>query len=462
MCSTMFFKKIRDMRQYQELLQLCSDTKAILIGDGVINQVADIFKSLFKHQRAILVTDEMGWKIAGEKTHQILKAQGIDQDDPFVFHEKGLFAEWSYMEKLEQQLKTTAAIPVAVGSGTINDLTKLSSNRQKRRYICVGTVASMDGYTSYGASVIKDGLKHTYDCRGPQAWIGDTKIIGNAPSTMTAAGYADLMAKIPAGADWLLSNQLGIDPIDPTVWHMMQDNIPTALSHPKAIANKEPSAVGQLVEGLVMSGCAMQIQRSSRAASGADHLFSHLWDMEHHTCNGRPVSHGFQVSIGALSSAALYECALKTDFQELDIEHCVATWPSLEEQQQQVRETFSNTPYAEKCAEEVAAKYVDQKGLRKQLSCLKRKWPHIKEMLSRQLGNIDNMTQCLVMAGAPTTPEEIGFDRDELRESYKRAWMIRRRITILDLAVRTGLMNTWLDEIFGPGGRWDPQVVPVG
>ena len=37
------------------------------------------------------------------------------------------------------------------------------------------------------------------------------------------------------------------------------------------------------MEGLLLGGLAMQINKSSRPTSGAEHQFSHLWNMEHHT-----------------------------------------------------------------------------------------------------------------------------------------------------------------------------------
>lgn len=57
-------------------------------------------------------------------------------------------------------------------------------------------------------------------------------------------------------------------------------------------------------------------------------------------------------------------------------------------------------------------------------------------------------------AGAAIEPEQIGISRDRLRANFLDAFCIRRRFTGLDLAVRTGLLNTCLDEIFGPDGVW--------
>ena len=59
--------------------------------------------------------------------------------------------------------------------------------------------------------------------------------------------------------------------------------------------------------GLAATGYSMQLYRDSRPASGAEHLMSHIWEMENLTFNGDSVSHGFKVSVGTVASTALYE-----------------------------------------------------------------------------------------------------------------------------------------------------------
>ena len=49
----------------------------------------------------------------------------------------------------------------------------------------------------------------------------------------------------------------------------------------------------------------MQQYRDSRPASGAEHLLSHTWEMSHLEKDGKPISHGFKVSIGSLVSTAI-------------------------------------------------------------------------------------------------------------------------------------------------------------
>jgi len=189
------------MNKVESALSRTTDTKALVIGIETLPRVADMFKELFPGRRALVVADANTWRAAGSDVHRILAQAGIAQDEPHVFTDPKLYAEWTFVEQLDGVLSRTDAIPVAVGSGVINDLTKLCSHHNGRRYMVVGTAASMDGYTAYGASITKDGNKQTFDCPAPLGMVLDPTIAAAAPAKMSASGYADLIAKIPAGAD---------------------------------------------------------------------------------------------------------------------------------------------------------------------------------------------------------------------------------------------------------------------
>ena len=144
--------------------------------------------------------------------------------------------------------------------------------------------------------------------------VFDLDVAAAAPPSMVASGYGDLAAKIPAGADWILSDAVGIDPIDPLAWELVQSGVGEALSRPEALAAGDPDAYAGLVSGLILSGLAMQVYRGTRPASGADHYFSHLWELDHLGAeNDPPLSHGFKVAIGTLAMCAFYERFLARD-----------------------------------------------------------------------------------------------------------------------------------------------------
>ncbi|WP_298645709.1 sn-glycerol-1-phosphate dehydrogenase [uncultured Proteiniphilum sp.] len=442
------------MLKIVDVLKNVDQTKALVIERGAVNKVADLFKSQFDGAKAIIVADQNMYDLVGKKIGLLLKENGVEQEIPFIFDNGIPAATYENMELLAKVLREQSAIPVAVGSGIINDLTKLASYQSCRRYMCVVTAGSVDGYTAFGSSVTLDGSKQTFSCPAPQACLADIDIISNAPLTMSAAGYADIFAKVTAGADWILADALGEEPINHTAWDIVQGGLHEALSHPEGIVRRHKGTYTLLTERLMLCGLAMQHAKSTRPASGAEHHFSHLWDMEHHVYNGGQVAHGFQVAIGTLALTALYEQLLQTPIEELDVDSCCRKWPTLDLFIRHAVDMFKGTDFLQIGVYEIIAKYITKEKLRDQLILLKQQWPYIRARLSEQIIPFNEVRRRLQVVGAPTGPEEIGISREYLRETFYRALYIRRRYTILDLAMRTDMMERWLDAIFGINGIW--------
>jgi glycerol-1-phosphate dehydrogenase [NAD(P)+] len=202
----------------------------------------------------------------------------------------------------------------------------------------------------------------------------------------------------------------------------------------------------------MLGGFAMQWSKSSRPASGAEHQFSHLWDMEHHVHNGEAPSHGFKVGIATLAVTRFYEQLLALDFGALDIERCVQQWPTLDAVEARTRRMFAGTDFIDTAITETRAKHVSPPELHSQLARLKANWPDIRTRLRTQLLPATEMQQRLQLVGAPTEPEQIGISRERLRDSFFRAYHIRRRFTVLDVAVRSATLDTLLTSLFVAGG----------
>ena len=181
---------------------------------------------------------------------------------------------------LREHLRPLAdTVVCSIASGSLNDIAKLASGELDRPYMNVCTAASVDGYTAFGASIARDGFKITRNCPAPVAVVADVDVMAAAPSRLTATGYGDLIEKVPAGADWLLADELGIEPIDPDVWSLVQGPLRDALAQPHRLAVADRAEIAKLAEANLMSGLAMQAMESSRPASGAGHQFSHVWEM---------------------------------------------------------------------------------------------------------------------------------------------------------------------------------------
>jgi glycerol-1-phosphate dehydrogenase [NAD(P)+] len=443
-------------------LQEATDTRSVTIGAGVLASVADTFEEGFGNHEAVVVADENTFRVAGQEVQRHLEAAGYKPVEPYVFPgEPALYAEYGNIEKLVEALREHDAIPIAVGSGTLNDIVKRASYECERPYMCVGTAASMDGYTAFGASIEKDGHKQTLTCPAPRLVLADVDILVGAPARMAASGYADLLGKVTSGADWLIADALGVEKIDPKGWSLVQDHLREWTDSPAELRSGDGEAMDKLIEGLVMSGLAMQSYRSSRTASGAEHQFSHLWEGEG---LGRdddpPLSHGFKVGVGSIAIAALYERVLERDLSNLDIEAIRDSWPSREEVEQEVRAAHRTPGLDEAAVEQSLAKYVGADELVERMELLRKIWPGLRKRLVEQSMPAEQLREMLREAGCPTSPDEIGLGWAEFEATYSRARMIRSRYTVLDLAAETGIFSECIEELFAPSGFWARGAAP--
>ncbi len=435
-------------------------TRKVVVGERAIARTASCFEECFGDQAAVVIADKNTFRAAGEAVLAALATEGRSEvRKPFVIEDDDLHAEYRFVETLTEFLRDTDAIPIAVGSGTINDLVKLAAHQCGKPYMVVATAASMDGYTAFGASITKDNYKQTIFCPAPVALIADVSIIENAPQGMNASGYADLIAKIPAGADWIVADALGIDPIHQQAWSLVQPNLRGWIADPEGVKRGDRDALVMLMEGLIMSGLAMQVAQSSRPASGADHLFSHLWDNEHHVHNGIAPSHGVKVGIGAICSEALYEYILGLRSEDIrrNADSVAQRWPSWESVELHVAETFSDPLLAQQATAQCKAKYIDATALTAMLERLYLIWDDLRGDLRKQLIGAETIQDMIGRAGAASRPTEIGIDYPRLRRSFESARLLRQRHTVLDLAFEMGVWDEAVDSLFAPDGFWSTR-----
>ena len=450
------------MSMMEEALASATDTKVCVVGPGSADGSAAMFRDLFPTAGKVLVVEDPRTKsVAGDNVVSRLKASGVEVSE-YVMNPDGsdFHATYAKVEEVREAIRgERVVVPVAVGSGTINDLVKRASDELGLRYMVVGTAASMDGYTSYGAAITKDGMKQTLSCRAPLGCIVDSAVAASAPREMTASGYADLIAKIPAGADWMLADAIGSEAIHPLAWRLVQEPLRAAISNPSGCASGDEREVRKLCEGLVMSGFAMQAMGSSRPASGTEHQVSHYWDMEDLSFGGRPVSHGFKVGIGTLFSTKTLEFLLRHDLSTLDVDKAVASWPTTFDA---LKATFpavygDRPAHIRRAEDEMAKKYTTPDKIREELSTFKRVWPELSERIRAQIMPFDEVRENLRLAGAPYEPEQIGVTRARFRDTSRGIPYMRNRYFGLDLVTRLGLLDELLDDLFGPGGIWFPM-----
>lgn len=339
----------------------------------------------------------------------------------------------------------SADIAIAVGSGTINDLTKLASFKCGIPYISVATAPSMNGYTSAISAITVKGVKRTIECHQPYAVIADLGIITKAPLYLIAAGVGDLESKTTSIADFRLSGRLRH-----TYYCKAPESVVlTAEQRVKAAAegipHADPESIAALMEALILSGISMKLAGSSSPASGGEHLISHHWDMtaaEEHRIEGW---HGAQVGVCTIVTAALYERLKAISPSSIDIERIIATRPSQTEILKQLLHRHGSR--TDEVSSEYFQKYLSDDDLQKELVDIKSNWEAIWQMLDDILRPASFIRHILKKAGAPTTVQQLGLYPYHLTRSFIAARDIRNRFTVLDLAADLDVLERLQGEV---------------
>ena len=426
-----------------------SDTKACVISNGAIEQVLGLFLEHFENSAsAIVICDPRTLAAAGECVEALLKGAGVDvsryvlEPDGKTFH-----ADYFYVDQVREAIAAAAKngvmpVPISVGSGVINDLTKRASGELNIAYMSVATAASVDGYSSFGAALRSpEGAKQTYACPAPRVIVADLDVMRTAPGWMAASGFADLMAKVPAGADWILAYELGASVWHDSAWHTVQDGLKDAIGDPEGVVAKKTEPLTRFVEGLMLGGFAMQDMQSSRPASGAEHLFSHLLEMRDHVFNGEIVPHGIQVGVFTLFMCRVYEQILAFDYSKLDVDKCMENWQTLEEAEKSGAEAFASTKFPSLGVTSVRAKFADRETTRARLENFKSRWSEIRSRLAEQLLPADEIKRRLEVVGAPTSPEAIGSTVEATLADVRKTIFMRDRYMSLDFLSLTGQLD---------------------
>lgn len=282
-------------------------------------------------------------------------------------------------------------------------------------------------------------------CSAPVVVVGDTNVLKEAPGAMIASGFADCMAKFTAGMDWILADLLGVHPIRSDVWDMVQVPLRRVYGQAEEVASRTDRAITALFEGLAASGYAMQVMEDSRPASGAEHLISHVWEMEHLSVDGSEVSHGFKVAVGTLAIVHLYEELLRLDESEC-YGHPAESW---QERERAIGSLFSDERTVERALVVAKEKFLAGEALQARRSALIAILPILKARIVEQLPPLDELRSALQAVGSPTTVGQIGTDLGGLQRALRGAQMIRNRYTVLDLYYELGLFDRALSALEG-------------
>ena len=228
-------------------------------------------------------------------------------DKEIILPPENLHADNHGVALAKERIPENCDYMIAVGSGTIHDITRYCAHEKGIPFVSCPTAASVDGFCSSVAAMTWDGFKKTLEAAAPKIVVADLDIISKAPMFLTNAGFGDMIGKYIALADWKIAHTLTGEYFCTTIHDMTMDATKAVTESAEAIKDGDIAAYEKLIYGLLMSGLAMQMLGNSRCASGAEHHISHLIEMQpEHLGVKSDALHGEKVGVGTLIACREY------------------------------------------------------------------------------------------------------------------------------------------------------------
>ena len=408
------------------------ETRAVVIAKSLAGMEADIVRPLSLGRRLAVVSDPTTHAILGERVERALMSLAEVASVVLPEHPH---ADDAMAERLRAATASADAL-VAVGSGTINDLCKYASARDGKPYVVFGTAPSMNGYTSLNAAITVHGHKKSLPAQAPVGAFLDLSILAAAPVRMIRSGLGDSLCRATSQADWLLSHLLFDLPYRTMPFVLLAEDEPELFASAEALVNGDLNAMEKLVRTLLLSGFGTAICGSSLPASQGEHLISHYGDMLPDAA--RPFTfHGEQIGVTTLTMARLQGLMLDGPPPAVAVDR--STEADFIARFGQSLGPSCWADFSQKRLTADKAARVNQR--------IANTWPAIRAAIGAISLHVDMLSLVLEQAGAPRTPEDLGWPRDSYRAAVRHAREIRNRYTFLDLAADAGVLDGMTTQI---------------
>lgn len=415
--------------------------KKVSIKKGALNDLPLFAKGL-GFRKLYLISDPVTYEIAGRDCMAILQKAGIEAKMCVLHHTA--FDEATVGELLFQ-MPLDYDLAVAVGTGAINDMTRFFSHRTGRPFFTVATAAPMDGFASSIGVLNINHLKTTVDAQTPTAIIGDTDILKNAPYRMIAAGLGDLLGKFTCLCDWKLSRVINAEHYCESIVSLVENCVRDVLKDANKAADRDPEILGDIMNGLVLTGVAMSLYGDSRPASGCEHHMSHYWEMMFEQKGEHAAPHGTQVGVGTVLILKAVEELLKRETIDFDAAREHARAYDSDEWADEILAAYGSAADGIMILEKKAQKNNSQKVLSR-IDAMEAHWDEIVKIL-QELPSSAYVASLLEDLQSPDVPLEIGVDRELLKNTFLYCKEVRARYTFLQMLWDLDLLDEISDSV---------------
>ena len=405
-------------------------TRTVEIAPTLRGGEASLIESLDLGRRLAIIADPTTWQVLGARVSGALAPHFAVA--PLILPEHP-HADMETVQRIRAVTRLADGL-VAIGSGTINDLTKYAAYLDQKPYACFATAPSMNGYTSVNAAIMEGGIKKSLPAAAARGVFIDVGILLKAPRRMIAAGFGDSICRATAQADWLLAHLLLDQPYRALPFALLMEDETALLAAPEALISGDASAMTRLARLLVMSGFGMTICGGSYPASQGEHLIAHFLEMR-----GDPAAasfHGEQIAVTTLTMARIQGEMLRSEKPRLAPPTVTAATLA----------AFYGSEVGAACWQSLGRKLPMGERLSAVNRRLEQNWSEIRQSIRAVHRSATVLESALRRCGAPTRSADLGLSEAVYREAVLHAREVRDRYTFLDFAADTGVLAALVGE----------------
>ena len=366
--------------------------------------------------------DLRGYSVAiyDENTYRATSGMHPNVTKEIILDTQNLHADNHGVDLAMEQIPEACDYLIAVGSGTVHDITRYCAYTKGIPFVSCPTAASVDGFCSSVAAMTWDGFKKTFTAVAPKIVVADLNVISKAPMFLTKSGFGDMIGKFIALADWKIAHTLTGEYFCPIIHDITLNATQAVIESAESIKNGDIIAYEKLTYGLLMSGLAMQLLGNSRCASGAEHHISHLIEMHPDELNlNSDALHGEKVGVGTLLAAAEY--------------HVIKNNSSIRwTQYPDINNNEIQLIFGERLAESIISENSNNCASGIDEKTLLASWKKICEIIDT-IPTYDELLCKYKMIGAKASLSDIDVDEDKLSALLEYSPLVRNRLTLMRL-----------------------------
>ena len=414
----------------------------VIVKEGALLELPGLLAQ-FEAKKVFLIADQNTYAAAGKTVTEIIK--DTVKVVSCIFAEASLEPDEHSVGRAIMYYEADCDVVIGVGSGVINDISKIVANVARKPYFIVGTAPSMDGYASATSSMTRDGLKISLPSKCADVIIGDLDVLCQAPTKMMASGLGDMLAKYVSICEWRIAHLITGEYYCEDIAQQVREALKKCVDNADGLLKRDKEAVKAVFEGLVIGGVAMAYAGVSRPASGVEHYFSHVWDMRGVEFGTQVDLHGIQCAMATYHAIKLYEI-VKTQTPDYEKANAYVTAFDQSAWEQTLREFLGKSSEAMIALEKKEGKYCkDTHPARFQM--IAENWNTIVKIIEEELPSAEEIAKLLDTIGISTDLITLGVDTECARNTFKATKDIRDKYVLSRLAWDLGILEELTQQI---------------